>query len=177
VSEGTIKNHAASVSGSLLDARELAAATPRSLLATFEAILAELRGRQVVRTNDAPAGQYAEWLSCEVLGGALAPNSEKSFDLFDGAGRKIQVKSRVLRNGSRSERQLSPFRSFGFDVALVLLFDTQYRVVHAVEFTTDQVQALSTHRTHVNGHVLIATDNALSEGVDVIELFAAPPVG
>jgi hypothetical protein len=59
----------------------------------------------------------------------------------------------------------------------VLLFDAQYRVVHAVEFTTDQVQAVSKHRGHVNGHVLIATDKVLSEGVDVTELFVVSPVG
>lgn len=157
----------------LLDPAALAAATPRSLLATYASILAELRQREVVRTNDAPVGQYAEWLALEVLGGVLAPNSEKSYDLVDAAGRTIQVKARVLNKGTPGERQLSAFRSFDFDVALVLLFDGSYGIAHAVELTSDQVRSLSTFHNYVNAYRLIVTDKVLAHGVDVAPRFRA----
>ena len=71
----------------------------RELLVQYEGILAQLRDLGVVRTNDAPAGQFAEWLAMSVIGGTLAPNSQKGYDL-DLTGStwgKVQVKSRVLR--------------------------------------------------------------------------------
>lgn len=57
----------------------------------------------------------------------------------------------------------------------MLLFDADYRLVHAVELTADQVRALSKHRPHVNGHVLIATDKLLADGVDVVDRFSVSP--
>lgn len=55
----------------------LAAATPHELLATYESFLGELRRRKVVRTNDAPLGQWAEWLARDVLLGTFEGNSRK----------------------------------------------------------------------------------------------------
>ena len=113
----------------LITTQKLQAATSRQILATYEVLRDELRHRDVVRTNDAPAGQYAEWLAHRALGGTLEANSVKSHDLVTRDGRKIQVKSRVLRSPSKaSERQLSPFRSFEFTEALVILFDRGYDV-------------------------------------------------
>ena len=52
------------------------------LLAGYAGILAELRRRGVVRTNNAPVGDYAEWLAARALGGEIVANaSEKSYDL------------------------------------------------------------------------------------------------
>lgn len=48
------------------------------LLALSKAIVTELRSRGVVRTANAPAGDYAEYLVALAYGGELAPNSEKS---------------------------------------------------------------------------------------------------
>jgi hypothetical protein len=81
----------------IIDETTLSAASPRELLATHERLLGELRRRNVVRTNDAPSGQYAEWLAQQILGGELAPNSVKSFDLITATGERIQVKARVIR--------------------------------------------------------------------------------
>lgn len=50
------------------------------LLGAYAAILAELRTRGVVRTNNAPVGDYAETLVVAALGGSLAESvSEKSY--------------------------------------------------------------------------------------------------
>lgn len=156
----------------LLEARSLEESSPLELLAAYETIRAELRRREIVRTNDAPAGQFAEWIARACLGGELAPNSEKAYDLLNPALGRIQVKCRVLRHGRVGERQLSPFRSTeGYDVALVILFEPTYSVRSATLLTPAQVAAQGRFSKHVNGQVLIATDAVLNTGVDVTNEF------
>ena len=140
----------------LLEARSLQESSPLELLAAYETIRAELRRRTIVRTNDAPAGQFAEWIARACLGGELAPNSEKAYDLLNPSLGRIQVKCRVLRHGRVGERQLSPFRSSeGYDVALVILFESSYSVRSATLLTPAQIAERGRFSKHVNGQVLI----------------------
>ncbi len=144
----------------------------RELLASYEAILKELRKRQVIRTNDAPSGQYAEWLACSVLGGVLEPNATKSYDLITPDGVCLQIKARVLRPPTNAgQRQLSVFRSFDFDQALIILFDNEYQVHSATLMPQHLVFEHSRQRAHVNGRVLIATDAVLKQGSDITSKF------
>jgi hypothetical protein len=48
------------------------------------------------KPENAPAGDYAEYLVATALGGHLAPNSEKSWDVLGSGGEKLQVKARVV---------------------------------------------------------------------------------
>jgi hypothetical protein len=75
----------------------------RDLLRLYGAILSELVRRQVIRSRNAPAGEYAEYLAMIVYDGILAPRSTKSSDLRAQDGRLVQVKSRVVvsRPGGR----------------------------------------------------------------------------
>jgi len=156
----------------LLDLTVLAEASPRRILATYEILLAELRRRYVVRTNDAPVGQYAEWLALRVLGGKLESNSAKSYDLTTTDLKRIQIKARVVRKPAKpGERQLSTFRSFDFDGALVLLFDDTYHVRRATILTPDVVIANSRESSHVNGRIFIARDALLDLGADLTDQF------
>src|SRR5947199_2346102 len=109
-----------------------AARTP-DLLMGYARILGELRRRGVVRSANAPAGDYAEWLCWRALGGALEPNSKKSYDLVDDEGRTIQVKARVVSDPPKpGQVQTSPFRSWDFShVAFVLLDERDYHVQRA----------------------------------------------
>lgn len=153
----------------------LRAAEPCELLAASESILAELHRRKLVRTNDAPLGQWAEGLAHRKLGGTLAPNSKKGFDLVTPDGRKVQVKARLVRDEKkRSERLLSVFRSFDFDDCLVLLFNKKYEVRNAVLLSAKEVEAHARMSKHVNGHLLFATDAILQLGKDVKDQFLAP---
>lgn len=107
----------------------------------------------MVRTENAPAGDYAEFLVAAALGGDLAPNSEKSYDvLADGV--RLQVKARVVSDPPRSgQLQLSTFRSFDFDEAvIVLLDDHDYGVRHAIRLPVEHLQAVAVHDQHVNGY-------------------------
>ncbi len=162
-------------SPAIINLAALADVPPRELLAGYEVLLRELRRREVVRTNDAPSGQYAEWLAQRAFGGVLAPNSVKSYDLTTDGGRRLQVKARVIRDQSKrsGERQLSPFRSFDFDEALVILFDTNYDVSRASLLDAETVLDHCRESKHVNGHVLIARDSVLDLGADVTEMMNA----
>ena len=125
--------------------------------------------------TDAPSGQYAEWLAQRALGGVLAPNSVKSYDLTTDDGRRVQVKARVIRDPSnkRGERQLSPFRSFDFDDALIILFDTNYDVSRAAMLDAGTVLDHCRESRHVNGQVLIARDSLLDLGADATDMLNA----
>ncbi|HZJ50617.1 MAG TPA: hypothetical protein VFF07_07135 [Actinomycetota bacterium] len=134
------------------------------LLSTYRSILRELRKREVIRTTNAPTGDYAEFLVARLLGVKLAPNSERSWDLRDQDDKTLQVKSRVVANPrTAGERQLSPFRSFGFDEMAIVLFDDDYRVWRAVRLPVTVAEERSTYRPHVNGHILFAKDQLLND--------------
>jgi hypothetical protein len=142
---------------------ELEQRSTPELFALYRQILRQLRTRGVVRTENAPAGDYAEFLVASALGGTLAPNSEKSFDVLVGDLR-IQVKARVLSDPPKSgQLQLSPFRSFDFDEAIIVLFDDlDYGVRQAVRVPVDAVRAVALHNQHVNGHIVHARPALLS---------------
>ena len=124
----------------------------------YRAILIELKSRGVIRTENAPAGDYAEYLVAAALGGQLAPNSEKSWDVLGNDGKKLQVKARVVSEPAEpGQLQLSPFRSFDFDYAvIVLLSAADYAVTRASKVPRHVVETSAVYRQHVNGKLLFA---------------------
>lgn len=135
-----------------------------SAVSTYRGILRELKNRGVIRTTNAPTGDYAEFLVARLLGVELAPNSEKSWDVRSRDRKTLQIKSRVITNPRAvSERQLSPFRSFAFDEVAIVLFDDDYRLWRAVRIPVALAQERSTFRSHVNGHIVFAKDQLLND--------------
>jgi hypothetical protein len=119
------------------------------------ASLAELRRRGVVRSNNAPAGDYAEWLVAKGLGGTLADTfSEKSWDVRLATNERVQVKTRVVSVPTRpGQLQTSPFRSWDFELAAFLLLRAEdYTVVKAALVPVAVVIEHGRWRQHVNGH-------------------------
>lgn len=142
------------------------------LLGQYAQILAELRVRGVVRTGNAPLGDYAEHMALSVYGGSLAPNSAKSYDLTTDDGRTIQVKARTVSASTSPSAVFSVFRSFEFDVATLLVLDSRtYALKWAGEMGPDQVKEASRWSAHVRGH-LLSIRVAEKIGTDVTELFA-----
>ena len=150
--------------GSMLSDTAIAHSSPGELFALYRMILNELRRRGIVRTANAPAGDYAEFLVATALSGSLAPNSEKSYDVLAG-GRRLQVKCRVVSAQARvGQLQLSPFRSFDFDDAvIVLLADDDYSVRRATRVPVPLIQSAARFSAHVNGHVVHARPGLLGE--------------
>jgi hypothetical protein len=130
------------------------------LFEQYSAILGELRRRDVTRTNNAPAGDYAEWLVQRALGGRLAPNSEKSFDLETEDGTRVQVKARAVSEKILAgQRQMSSFRTWAFDQAAMVQFaKNDYSIVRAVLVPVEQVRDSARWTKHVNGHVAFMTE-------------------
>jgi hypothetical protein len=156
------------------DVPDLSAFSEAGLFSLYRAILSELKSRGVVRTENAPAGDYAEYLVATALGGQMAPNSEKSWDVLGNGGEKLQVKARVVSDPVLpGQLQLSPFRSFDFDSAvIVLLSGTDYAVSRASKVPRRVVESSAIHRQHVNGKVLFARPEIMGHP-DAVDLTAA----
>jgi hypothetical protein len=132
--------------------------TVPELLAGYAVSLAELRRRGVVRSNNAPAGDYAEWLVARALGGTLADTfSEKSWDIRLTTNERVQVKTRVVSVPTRpGQLQTSPFRSWDFELAVFLLLRAEdYTVARAALVPVAVVIEHGRWRQHVNGHVVM----------------------
>lgn len=137
------------------------------LLRLSRQILAELRRREVIRSGNAPAGDYSELLVKVATGGELAPASQKSWDVETPDGTRLQVKARVLSSTPNAgERELSPFRSWDFDAAIIVLFDDHFGVWRAARLLPAQLQAAARYSGHVKGDVVRATDSLLDQGED-----------
>lgn len=153
--------------------RPLAASSTAELLAEYAQILSELRARGVVRTGNAPLGDYAEFIALEVYGGTLAGNSAKSYDITASDGRHIQVKARTWSPATSPSAVFSVFRTFDFDVASLLVLDARdYGLRWAREMGPDQVESAARWSSHVNGR-LLRMSVAERDGKDVTNLYAA----
>jgi hypothetical protein len=142
-------------------------ATIGELLALSRQVLVELRSRDVLRTSNAPTGDYAEWLVHRVVKGTLEPNSNRSWDVTTPSGDRLQVKARVVVDTkNRGQRQLSPFRSWDFHLAVIVLFDDEFKVRKAACLSAERLEAVARYAKHVNGHLVFATDELLAEGED-----------
>ena len=137
------------------------------LLRLSRGAIGELRRRGVVRTGNAPAGDYAEWLVAKVMGGELAANSTKSYDLVL-RGEQLQVKCRVVTDpAKRSERQLSPFRSWDCAAVVIVLFDEQFGVRRMTRLPVEVVKTEARWREYVRGWIVFATDELLANDAAV----------
>jgi hypothetical protein len=156
-----------------VDPDSLSRASVPDLLGRYAAILQELRQRGVVRTRNAPLGDYAEYLAKRVYGGELAANSVKSYDLRAADGRRIQVKARAISPGARVAEVFSAFRSFDFDVAVLIAFDSStYELRWAREVPADDIEAAGRYSRHVNGNLIPITVGA-GLGTDITTRFRA----
>jgi hypothetical protein len=145
----------------------LADLTTGELLALSRGILAELRHRGVIRSGNAPAGDYAELLVQQATEGELAPNSQRSWDV---TGERLQVKARVVPNArTAGQRQLSVFRSWDFDAAVIVLFDDEFRVWRAAKLPVETLGEVARFVGHVSGYRVMANDALLDRGEDWTE--------
>lgn len=130
--------------------------TIAELLGAHSAVLSELRRRGVVRSENNPTGDYAEWLVSEKLGLALETNSAKGFDATDSQGLRYQIKGRRVTRDNRST-QLGVIRnleSANFDFLVGVIFGEDWRILHAAKIPHRTVSTLAMFRTHQNGHIM-----------------------
>jgi hypothetical protein len=144
--------------------QEFAGRSVRELLQLQGRIVAELRCRTIVRTGNAPLGDYAEWLFAKAFGWKLEENSAAGFDAGYGE-RRFQIKARRLTASGRGTRQLSVIRNLQaahFDSLAAVLFAEDYSVWRAALVPREVVVARATQTPHVNGWRFILKDEVWS---------------
>jgi hypothetical protein len=134
--------------------------TVSELLALHAAALDELRRREIVRSANAPGGDYAELLFSRAFGWTRAENSTAGYDAVDWSDRRYQIKSRRLseQNGSR---QLSAFRRLPdehFDYLAAVLFEKDYKISKAAMIPHEVVVSLARFQEHTNSWKFLLDD-------------------
>lgn len=149
-----------------MTANDLNGLTVRELMVLDGQVIQELKNRNVVRGNNKPIGDVAEYLVWKVRGGELLSNSSKSSDVVDKTGRRIQVKARAMTGLSG---QFSTFRSFDFDTVILVVFDPKtFSISWARELSSQELESVAFHYKWVNGFTVTpkSVDNL---GMDVRE--------
>ena len=142
---------------------ELRALSAKDLLRLYARILDQLLQRRIVRSRNAPLGDLAELLVARAFDGEMAPASAKSIDVVAGDGRQLQVKARLLVQGSAKSAFFSPIRSWEFAACVFLIFDAHtYDVVSAVEVPAAAVREASRWVPLLNGSRISARADLLS---------------
>ena len=139
-----------------MNAIDLATLSVPEVLVLHGAVLAELRRREVCRTENNPTGDYAEYLAVQRLGIRLNGNSASGCDATDLNGVRYQIKGRRVtrKNGST---QLSVIRNLNekeFDYLIGLLFNEHYSVLKAAKVPHGIIEEHGRFSEHQNGHIV-----------------------
>jgi len=146
----------------------ITAASIRELLLMHGQIMDELRERKVVRTGNAPVGDYAELLFARAFDWLLEGSSSAGHDATDGSGQRYQVKSRRItaRNPSRQLSAIRRLPERTFDFLAGVLFDEVYAVSRAAIIPHAVVRARAKRVEHTNSWRFLLEDKVWeAEGV------------
>lgn len=122
--------------------------------------------RGVARTSGAIQGEIGEGLALAVYGGALPPPGTRAYDLIDGQGRLIQVKTRTLPTG---DSRMFQFQSLDFDLAICIRFNRESNGLDwAREYDIDELRSLVSQ--HAQG-LRLPMGRARRNGRDVTATF------
>jgi hypothetical protein len=126
------------------------------LFTTHSMVMNELRDRKVIRTENNPTGDYAEWLVSTKLKLTLAPNSARGYDAIDSKGKKYQIKGRRIspRNTSTQLGVIRNLDEKDFDFLIAVIFEENWEVKEAVKIPHASIGLLSTYGEHQNGHIM-----------------------
>lgn len=133
----------------------------RQLLALHAAVMNELRSRQIVRTSNSPAADYAEQLVAQALKLKLNVSSTAGYDGTDRLGKKYEVKCRRI-TPHNSSRQLSAIRGMErrkFDFLVGVLFDSDFSVRRAALIPYRLVKKHSTFVKNTNSWKFFLRDS------------------
>lgn len=130
------------------------------LFATYVGVLKELRRRNITRSTNNLAADYAEFLVSRALGLTLLTRSTAGFDAIDKNGKRYEIKSRRITAHNKS-RQLSVLRGMKkrhFDYLIGVLFAEDFTIQRVCLVPFRVVNQLSTYRKHVNGWIFHLRD-------------------
>lgn len=107
-------------------------------------------------------GEFAELLIAKYYKGIKLPASNKSSDIELKDGRKVQVKARKIKSLDAIATKLSVFRSWDFDILVILLFDINGSIIKAIEIDSRTAHQLAKDDQHQNGMSLTTNDELLN---------------
>lgn len=137
----------------------LGEASVQELLALHSGVIAELRGRGIVRTSNSPLGDYAEHLFAEAFGWKLSDNSSSGHDAaLDGVRYQIKARRITPANPSRLLGAIRRLPEVPFDMLAAVLLDEGYKVIKAILIPHALVLERSRHVGHTNSWRLVLDD-------------------
>lgn len=143
------------------------------LLVQYGDVLEELRKREVVRSTNNPAADYAEGLVAKALGLVLVGGSHKGYDALSSDKRRYQIKCRRITAHNKS-RQLSQMRNMQgdpFDFLVGVLFAHDFTVMRAAIVPISVVLEHAKYVAHTNSWRFLLRDEILAAtGVEDITL-------
>jgi hypothetical protein len=138
---------------------------PVELLRQYTAVIDELKNRGIVRTNNAPLGDFTEWLVAKRMNLDLAPNSKAGYDAISDAGVKFQIKGRRV-TPSNNSRQLSAIRKYeeaDFEYLIAVIFDENFSIIEAYLISHEIVGKYGRFQKHTNALNLIMSGAILDD--------------
>lgn len=144
---------------------------PIELLRLQANATAELKRREIVRTNNNPLGDYTEWLVANMMDLKLSANSKAGYDAISDKGVTFQIKGRRVTPENPS-RQLSAIRNYAekdFDWLIAVIFDKDFNVLNAYLMPHEVIGEYYPHRNHVNARVVVMS-GAIIQDKRVMEI-------
>ena len=124
--------------------------TLRVLLDEYAEVRRRLSQHPWIRNNNAPLGDVAENLVAEALGGTVADNNAKGYDVELSGGQLIQVKGITYRG--KDNLVTSAIRSLDFDSVAIVICEPDFSVVEGLLVPKDKVVEVSRFHKTLNGY-------------------------
>lgn len=126
------------------------------LLGLYSGILDELCDRNILRTVNNPAADYAEYLVCKALSLTPAAKSTKGYDATDGSGNKYEIKARRLTHRSHPKRfsAIRKLEENHFDYLVAVLFEEDFLVHRALVLQKSYITKKAFWQGHVSAWIL-----------------------
>jgi len=142
----------------------------RSLLRQYAEISQRLSQHPWIRNNNAPLGDVAENLVAEAMGGTVADNNAKGYDVELPGGQLIQVKGITYRG--KDNLVTSAIRSLDFDSVAIVICEPDFSVAEGLLVPQDKVVEVSRFHKTFNGYQ-IKVKKARPVSLDITEKLRA----
>ncbi len=141
------------------------------LLRVYETIMQELKASGVLRSNNNPLTDFAEFLFAETFDWELTPKSTKGHDAIDKQEIRYEIKARRLsqENGSRQLSAIRDINGHNFDFLAGALFNPDFSVERAAIIPWEIIKKRSSYVASTNSAKFILSDDVweLDQVLDV----------
>ena len=144
----------------------------KDLLGLHVGIGKELKTRGIIRTDNNPVGELAEYLFCQAFGWEISDRSARNVDAI-GNDTRYQIKGRKVTEGNPS-RQLGYIRDLDdkhFDILAAVIFNEDYSIRRAALVPWEVVSKYATYAERPNAYIFHLRDDIweISDVKDVTE--------